>query len=58
MARIARFRPDCHDHRGPIHYTVTHASTERDADVTYLPPTKENLALLTAPIPAGFTQQP
>jgi len=41
----------------PIHYTVTHASTERDADLTYLPPTKENLALLTAPIPAGFTQQ-
>ena len=42
----------------PIRYTVTHASTERDAYVAYLPPTKQNLAQLTAPIPNGFTKTP
>lgn len=40
----------------PIRYTLTGGSNDRDADITVLPPTKENLAQLIPTIPPGFTK--
>lgn len=41
----------------PFRYQVSGSSTERDATVTYIPPTLDNLSHLVVPIPAGFTEQ-
>ena len=41
----------------PFRYQVSGSSTERDATVTYIAPTLDNLSHLVVPIPAGFTEQ-
>jgi hypothetical protein len=40
----------------PFRYRVSDSSTERDATVTYLPRTAENLSQLVVPIPPEFTE--
>jgi hypothetical protein len=40
----------------PFRYRVSGSSTERDATVTYIPQTAENLSQLVVPIPAEFSE--